>query len=37
MNPKYGYLLENTYKLDFLCLNLLTDIMETFNSFNLEK
>ena len=37
MNPKYGYLLENTYKLDFLCLNLLPDIMETFNSFNLEK
>ena len=37
MNPKYGYWVENTYKLDFRCLNFLPDIVETFNSFNMEK
>ena len=37
MNSKYGDWLENIYKLDFRFLSFLAHIVETFNSFNMDK
>ena len=39
MNPKHRDWdwLGNTHKLDFQCYNFLVHMVETFNSFNMEK